>query len=250
MTDGYHPGDRRTGEWYDQPAHGEAPLGEGSPADPHAPTGGFAAEPAHFPWPPREDESIPAAFAETWKGSALRPRSFFAALPERASLLPALAYYLPIGIAVSGAELFWGTFRETAAPERDVVIGTAAFEGMTPLVGFLLSPVVLLLSLFISAGITHLLLRLFGGASRGVNATTRIFAFSYSPLILGIVPVVGSVVGYVWMVVVAVIGLREGHRTTTGRAAAAVLIPVAIAIVFLAIAALIAQTGSIMLPRH
>jgi hypothetical protein len=205
---------------------------------------------AHFPWPPEEGESVPAAFAATWRGSSLEPRLFFGAMPAHAPLLPALAYYLPIGIVVAGAELFWRTMRGTVAPERDVVIGTDAFAGFSPLVEFLLSPVVLLLSLFVSAGVTHVLLRLFGGAHRNFGFTTRVFAYAYSPQILGIVPVVGSVVGFFWMVVVAVIGLKAGHRTTTGRVLAAVLIPVMIALVFLAIATLLALTGSLTLPQH
>jgi hypothetical protein len=62
-----------------------------------------------------------------------------------------------------------------------------------------------------------------------------------------VVPVVGTVVGFVWMVIVAVIGLKEGHRTSMGRVLAAVLIPVVIALIFVAIAAFIATTGRILL---
>jgi hypothetical protein len=120
-------------------------------------------------------------------------------------------------------------------------------RAISPVLEFLFSPLILLLSLFLAAGVTHLLLRLFGGANRDYGFTTRVFAFAYSPQILGIVPVVGGVVGFVWMIVVAMIGLKEGHRTTMGRVAAAVLIPVTIALIALAIAAFVAATGRILL---
>jgi hypothetical protein len=204
-----------------------------------------------FPWPPAEGDSVVGAFARTWKGSSLQPRAFFGALPAGGSLGAALLYYLPIGIAVAGANLFWTLARGAAGTDRDAVLGRAeTMTGLSPLTEFLFSPVVLLLSLLVSAAITHLLLRLFGGAHRDVWFTTRVFAFSYSPQLLAIVPVVGSVVGFFWMVVVAVIGVREGHGISTGRAAAAVLIPVVIGLVFVGLAVFLQLTGNLLDAGH
>ena len=199
-----------------------------------------------FPWPPAEDESIVSAFSRTWQGASLRPRDFFARMPEHDSLGAAVIYYLAIGIAAAGAMLF---FRMIMGPPDD---GTASLltelglvGGWNPLVDFLFSPIMLLLSLFVSAGVTHVLLLLFRGATRSYTFTTRVFAFAYSPQILGIVPYVGTVIGFIWMVGVAIIGLSAGHRTTTGRAAAAVLVPLFVAFTFVAIAAFIAAAMSV-----
>lgn len=200
-----------------------------------------------FPWPPAGDEGVVSAFGRTWTGAALHPRSFFRTMPVDGTLGAALLYYLPLGIAVSGAGLFWAMLRGTAT-ERDEVLGRVDFVmQFNPVLEFLLSPLILLLSLVVSAGVVHLLLKAFGGANRSFGFTTRIFAFAYSPQILGVLPVAGSAIGFAWMVVVAVIGLREGHRTTLGRALAAVLIPVGIALFFVAVAAFIAATGAAVL---
>jgi len=203
-------------------------------------------EPA-FPWPPAEGDSVVRAFADTWAGASLRPTSFFRRTPEHGTIRTALLYYLPLGILVSGATLFWTLLAGPAEGDREVVLGEIPLGGaMNPLVEFLLSPVLLLASLFIAAGVVHLLLRLFGGAHRRFGFTTRVFAYAYSPQALGVIPVVGTIAGFVWMVGVAIIGLREGHGTSTGRAAAAVLIPVVIALVFLGIAAIVAVTGDLL----
>jgi hypothetical protein len=202
---------------------------------------------AQFPWPPAEGESIVAAFGRTWTGASLRPRTFFRGIPDAGSIGAALLYYLPLGIAVAGADLFWTMVRGPAALEREEVLGRIDLGGIDPVVGFLLSPIVLLASLVVSAAATHLLLRLFGGANRNFGVTTRVFAYSYSPQILGVVPVAGSVIGFVWMVVVAVIGLREAHETTLGRVLAAVMIPVVLALIALAIAAFMTVAGSVIL---
>jgi hypothetical protein len=201
-----------------------------------------------FPWPPTGDESIPSAFVRTWRGASLSPRQFFRALPATGSVGSALLYYLPLGIVVAAAQFAWVTVRAAVAPEREAVLGQVELGGsLSPLLEFLFAPLLLLVSLFLAAGVVHLLLRLLGGAHRDYRFTTRVFAFAYSPQLVAIIPVIGAVIGFVWMVVVAIVGLQEGHGTTRGRAAAAVLIPVTIAMAFLAIFAFVARTGSLIL---
>jgi hypothetical protein len=201
-----------------------------------------------FPWPPAESESIPNAFVETWRGAALEPAAFFRAMPREAGIGPALLYYLPLGIAVAGATLFWTLVGGGA-------LGGGLLDGFgpeapdaNPLVGFLTSPLILLLSIFLSAGVTHLMLKLLGGANRPVGTTVRVFAYAYSPQILGIIPWVGQVVGGLWMVVIAIIGLREAHGTSGMRAAISVLVPLAVAVFFVILSLLILATSSALMP--
>lgn len=198
---------------------------------------------APFPWPPSADESVFDAWGRTWSGSALAPRRFFSALPPVGSLGAAVLYYLSIGIPVAGVQLFWTMLRGGTGEE---IVGTASLGQWAPLLDFLLSPVYLLVSLFLSAGVVHLLLKLFGAAGGDYRMTTRVFAYAYSPQILGIVPVVGPIAGFIWMVVIAIIGVREAHRTTTGRVAAAILIPLFVALAFVAIAELIVRSGGLL----
>lgn len=223
-------------------AHASDPPHSGNPhaADDDA-SGDAGIRP--FPWPPAGGDSVFDAWGRTWSGSALAPRRFFAALPPVGSLGAAVLYYLSIGIPVAGVQLFWTMLRGGAADEAAV---TATLGQWAPLLDFLFSPVYLLISLFLSAGVVHLLLKLFGGAGGDYRMTTRVFAYAYSPQILGIVPVLGSIAGFVWMVVIAIIGVRAAHRTTTGRAAAAILIPLFIALAFMAIAELIARSGALL----
>ncbi|HUF51460.1 MAG TPA: YIP1 family protein [Longimicrobiales bacterium] len=195
-----------------------------------------------FPWPPAEDESVISAFGRTWQGASLRPRAFFASMPERASLGAAVMYYLSIGIAAAGAMLFFEMVREPPATDPDSMLGQLFMRSTMPLVDFLLSPLFLLLSLFVSAGVTHVMLKMLGAASRPYGFTVRTFAFAYSPQILGIIPYAGTVAGFSWMVYVAIAGLSAGQRTTTARAAVAVLVPLALAVAFVAVAMLMATT--------
>lgn len=205
-------------------------------------------ETSTFPWPPGDTGSVVDAWARTWHGASLAPRIFFSLMPRAGSLGAAVLYYLSIGIAAAGAQLFWAMAGGADDVPLTATVGDAGAP-WSPLIEFLTAPVILLLSLFISAGVTHLFLKLLGGTERGgggYDTTARVFAYSYSPQILGIIPVIGVVAGFVWMVVVAIAGLREAHRTTTGRAAAAVLVPLTIGLAFIAVAALIVRLGGLL----
>jgi hypothetical protein len=203
-----------------------------------------------FPWPPGDSDTVVDAWARTWQGASLTPRSFFSLMPREGSLGAAVLYYLSIGIAVAGAQLFWSMAGGADdMPMATTVGATDAIAPWSPLIEFLTAPVILLLSLFIAAGATHLLLKVLGGTQRGdgsYGTTARVFAYAYSPNILGIIPVIGVVAGFVWMVVVAIVGVREAHRTTTGRASAAVLVPLTIGLAFVALAELIVRLGGLL----
>ena len=205
---------------------------------------GTADATASFPWPPADGASIMDAWGRTWSGAALSPRRFFSKLPRTGSVGAAVLYYLSIGIPVAGADLFWTMVRGRADTAEVAAPGGLGQWG--PLVDFLISPVWLLISLFLAAGVVHLLLKLFGAADGGYGLTTRVFAYAYAPQILGIVPVAGAFAGFLWMVVVAVIGTSAAHRTTTGRAAAAILIPLSIALTFVLVAELIMRAGGLL----
>lgn len=211
-------------------------------------TYGEAAGPARFPWPPHEEGSVLGAFGETWKGATFDPGAFFRRLPARESIGPALLYYLVLGILLAGVALFWditGVF--TAGDDRHAVAEQLGIGTLSPVVGFLVSPLALLLGLVIAAALTHVLLLVFGAARNGFNATLRVFCYAYSPMAFGVVPVLGHVIGTIWMVVVAIIGLREAHRTEGWKATVAVLLPFFLLIAFLVTATLFLMAAGMVL---
>ena len=116
-----------------------------------------------------------------------------------------------------------------------------------PVIDFLLTPLVAFIALFIVAGITHAGLAIFGGAKHGFRTTVRVCCFASSAQLFNVVPVVGTFVGTVWAIVVTVIGLREAHATTTGKAVAAIMLPLLL-FMALAVFALIATLATGLLP--
>jgi hypothetical protein len=176
-----------------------------------------------FPWPPPEDGPILTAFGETWKGASLEPTAFFSRLPRDGGTGAAVFYYLAVGMLVAGATLFWQSLGGTGMQQ-----GPLAELGLgddNPLLGFLFAPAYLLLGLLLAGGVIHVLLLVVGGATHGFGTTLRVLCYAYSPQILGVIPMVGAIVGTIWMLVVAIIGLRSAHETETWRPVLAVLLP-------------------------
>jgi hypothetical protein len=117
-------------------------------------------------------------------------------------------------------------------------VGTGSGVGSS--IGALVSTLIFIpigttIGLFIWAGIYHLLVLLIIRPSHaGYEATFRVVAYASALQLvswLGAIPILGILVGIVvaiYGVVLSVIGIREVHTTTTGRAIAVVLIPAAI----------------------
>jgi hypothetical protein len=91
------------------------------------------------------------------------------------------------------------------------------------------TPIISVIALFICAGILHLLVALVvKPANTGFEATFRVVSYSNVVQLVGWVPVLGPLVAAVASIVLSVIGVREVHETTTGKAALVVLIPAAV----------------------
>ena len=103
----------------------------------------------------------------------------------------------------------------------------AAFLGLGFGLFFLIiAPVFIVIGIFISSLIVHLFLMMVGGDNKGFGATFRVLCYSNTSQLAQLVPIAGGIIAWVWSLILAIIGLTEGHQTTTGKAAAAVLLPI------------------------
>lgn len=205
-----------------------------------APEDRSAPDVTRFPWPPPEGDSALTAFGETWRSATFDPAAFFARVPRNGGTGAALVYYLVLVLLVAGAGLFWESLALFGGLDQTALGAELGMDAVSPLVGFLLTPFFLLVMLFVSAGITHGLLALFGGARHGFGTTLRVFSYAYSPGLFGAIPLLGGLVGSIWMVVLLVVGLREAQEADGWKAAVAVLLPVALLLVFMVLVFMLA----------
>ncbi len=92
----------------------------------------------------------------------------------------------------------------------------------------ILAPIFAAIGLFIGAGILHLLVMLvIGSRNAGFAGTFRVSAYSSVTSLVSWIPVIGWIAS-LYGIYLAIVGVREVHNTSTGKAAIVVLIPAAV----------------------
>jgi len=224
---------------------------------PPPPPGGQGPPPAGFappPAPPGFELPAPfaeraklgffAAFFETWKLVATQPAHFFrrVRIDQTSTAVFFGVIASTVGNAVAAVYGYFSGAQAQAAfqemlgnmPEEQARILRMYLDSMTggmTVVHVIASPLLTLLFMYVVAGVLHLLLMLFRGANRGFDATLTAVAYANGLNLLLAVPGCGSLLAVVWGLVALIIGLGEIQRCGSGKAAAAVLAPAALACV-------------------
>ena len=168
-------------------------------------------------------EGFISAFFKTAKESLFSPVQFFRKNATGKGYWPALIYGLIVGVIGWGVAMVWQWhflsrwFPVTALP---VIPYNLHLVFMTIALPFLV-----ILSILIGSAVTHICLLIVGGNKSGFQTTFRVICYSYSGHLFAIIPIVGSTIGSFYTLVLTIIGVREGHGISTGRAVLAVLLP-------------------------
>ena len=189
------------------------------------------------------------SFVRTVRKVVLNPAGFFRGLPPRGDFVNPLVFALLCSAvaAVLGGLLSVLLAALGLAPQT---VGSSIVGLFT---GIVLLPILAAIGLFVGAGIYHLLvLLLVQPNNAGFEATYRVVAYSFVIQLaswLSAVPFLGILVALVvgvYGIILGVLGIREMHATTMGKAALVVLIPVSI---FLLLALLLLGTAFVLLLR-
>jgi hypothetical protein len=126
-------------------------------------------------------------------------------------------------------------------------IGQQTFAGF--IVSLILAPIFAAIGLFIAAGILHLLVMLIvGSGNSGFEATFRVGAYAAVTSLVSWIPIIGWIAS-LYGIYLGIVGIREVHATTTGKAALVVLIPAAVVILLVLILVAIGAALFFSLPR-
>jgi len=176
---------------------------------------------------PFDDVSQPflQRFIDTAKMAFADPVRLFSNMPAE-DITPPVVYGVITGtigmlIGTLWHLLFGGLFSFAEG------IGVEELAINTTVMVFLMlfSPIVVAVSLFIGAGIYHLMLLLVGDGSRGFGVTMRAVCYGYTPNLLAIVPICGGFVGGIWSLILVIMGGKFGHGTDWWRAILAYFLP-------------------------
>ena len=187
------------------------------------------------PWEDRQDAGVMEGIFSTLRAVLFSPAVLFRTLTFKGGIREPLAFGLLTGAAGNMFSIFWPVllFSEGfgALPFGQTLL-TDLNPGLVFLITLLAVPIWVVLTMFIYAGILHLMLLIVRGGGNRFEATFRVVAYSQAAQAWCLIPVVGSWIAGVWQLAVQVIGLREMHETTYLKVIIAFLIPIFILIAF------------------
>jgi len=174
-----------------------------------------------------EESALPGFFA-TWANVTFKPNAFFSRPTAQRSRWSPVKFALLI-------YAFWEPFNAvylTFSGHRSL-----SLAALTAVAALAISPVIALMSVWVAAGLIHLLLTLVSGRRARFQDTFECVCYASAPLlIIAVVPIVGFAIADVWAIVVLSIALKRVHSITTPRAVFATVasptIALALALVF------------------
>jgi hypothetical protein len=203
---------RDSGRSEDRPLYGEETGG---------PTGRPPRGPAGSPGGEFNLSDPVNSFINTVRAVVLDPAGFFRGIARRGDFINPLVFALicyEIFAILSGLLALVGIY------------GNQGVGGF--IISLILTPIFAAVGLFIGAGILHLFVLLFVRPSNaGFEATFRVSSYTSVTALVSWIPIIGFIAS-LYGLYIAIMGIREVHATTTGRAALVVLVP-AVVVLFL-----------------
>ena len=187
---------------------------------------GQAPDPVRTPWE-GADVSFPADLFRSWMEVLTRPKEFFQSLDPDISFARPLIFFLVFSVLGSAAStlsllaIFGESYKQLYMGQGMEAFSLTAYMWMN----FFFSPFTALIGLLVYVGMVHGGVRIFVRNGTTIGVTARTLCYVTAPAVVAIVPFLGWAAGFFWMATLAIIGIQLTHRTSFGRAFAAVIIP-------------------------
>ncbi|HZY66798.1 MAG TPA: YIP1 family protein [Rubrobacteraceae bacterium] len=179
------------------------------------------------------------SFVGTVRDLVTRPVGFFRGIARRGDYANPLVFALVCAVISAVIGGFLGVLYATVGI-GDTTVGEAVGAFVASM---FFTPIIFAIALFVGAGVLHLLVALIiKPADTGFEATFRVVSYANVTELVTWVPILGPLVAAVASIALAIVGVREVHETTTGKAALVVLIPAAVGL--LIVSFLIALVGA------
>ena len=191
-----------------------------------SPNGEETARESYCMWEDMENLGFLRAFFGTLGEVLFQPSRFFSRMPVDRGLVRPLVFALLMGVLGGLFGLLYQFLLMRYVGRLFSPEGVGDFQ-TAMMIGWAIGlPILTVIGLFIGSAILHLSLMIVRGNRKGFEATFRVIAYAMSTQIFGIIPLLGGLIGGIWALVVEIVGLRESHEISTGRAALAIFLPI------------------------
>jgi len=187
-----------------------------------------------LPWEHREELGFVNAFVQTVAIVLTRPAEAFTVMRTEGGLGDPLLFGA-IGGSIGAIVWILLSAMLHSLGWFDMLSRQGAFQnyvgasvgGAVLVFRVILTPILIVIGLFVWAALVHVCLMLLGGANKTFETTFRALSFAYgATALLAIIPCCGGLIALIWGLIADCIGISRSHETDTGRAVMAVILPV------------------------
>jgi hypothetical protein len=182
-----------------------------------------------LPWENRQQIGLVKAWLDTVSLLIAKPSEAFTMMRPEGGMMDPLLFGLIGGCAGSIVSILFQALMRfiPGFGGRDDLFNMFGISQWTFLVIYaVLSPLFVLLGLFLAGALLHVCLMLVGGANRPFETTFRVVCFTAGAAnLFSMIPMCGGLIAAVYNIVLECIGLSRAHQTTTGKALMAIFLP-------------------------
>lgn len=217
---------------------GAVPVAGGPSPVPGGPPAPLDANRDGPPWEHRQGPIDFGALIETITAVLFRPTQTFTTMRRHGGIESPLLFALVPGVVAlvinAAIQSAFGpqlrsvleSMRDQVPPGLTALMESASAGPMAQAVGVVVGVMMMIVMLFLGAGVLHVCLLMTGGATQPYETTFRAYCYSRGAFVmLEIIPGCGMLLSLFWGLAVTVIGLARAHDTDTWRSAVAVSIP-------------------------
>jgi hypothetical protein len=184
---------------------------------------------AGLPWEHREQLGFWKAYFDTVVMVLTKPGEAFAMMKAEGDMMGPMLFALIGGCAGIIVSILIQMCLQSVGFMANRESAMMGVVGIWAIGYILLSPVIVIVGMFLVSGILHVCLMIVGGAKKSFETTFRVVCFSTgSTYLLSMIPLCGGMIAGVWNLVLEIIGLARAHEIDTGKAVMAVLIPIVV----------------------
>ena len=180
------------------------------------------------PWESPEYYGFWGSFSRTLLGVLFHAPDFFRHVRCNFSVIRPLLFYVLLSLFQMLASRLWSMkalqeLSMTATDPQTLAMAEALMKTMNLPLMLLVTPFFSIFQAVILAGLYHLMIRMVQPDKADFSTTLRVVCYGSAPLVLCIVPQVGSLIASIWFVAAAFIGCKFALNLSWGRTVLALL---------------------------
>jgi len=184
--------------------------------------------PAGAPWESPEYYGFWGSFIRTLIGVLFHSADFFRHVRCRFSVIRPILFYVLLSLFQMLAARLWSVkaLQELSATTSDpqtLAMAEQLMQSMNMPLMLLITPFFSVFQAVILAGLYHLMIRMVRPDRADFATTLRVVCYSAAPLVLCIIPMVGSIIASIWFVLATFIGCKYALDLPWSRTVLALL---------------------------